>query len=256
MKRRSLMKLGLSIGAVGGLAYWQRNAIARAGLTRFSNGVTTTMAPQAGADVCVLTPEQTSGPYFVQSPLRSRIREDRPGLPLTLTIEVVQVPDCTALEGLTVEIWHCDARGYYSGYPEATVRAPFDTLVSIISNAEDGSIPPTDQEIFMRGGQITDAAGLVHFETVFPGWYDPRVTHIHAKVSRDGETFLTTQLYFPDALVADIYANHPAYRDYGACPYNLTNDSALRDLDAETGVVLDTTRTDDQLTATVRFGIA
>ena len=106
------------------------------------------------------------------------------------------------------------------------------------------------------GGQVTDANGLVSFETVFPGWYDPRVTHIHAKVSRNGETFLTTQLYFLDEMVADIYANHPDYKDYGACPYNLTNDSALRDLASETGVVLKTERTENLISASVRFGIA
>lgn len=255
MKRRGLFKFGLMISAIGGLAYWQRNTIARFALTRFSNGVTTGTAPVAGADVCVLTPEQTSGPYYVKSPLRSQISEGLPGLPLKLAIEVVQMPDCKALEGLMVEIWHCDARGFYSGYSEATVRAPFDTLATIIANQENGSIPPTEADVFMRGGQVTDKNGLVEFDTIFPGWYDPRVTHIHAKVSRGGETFLTTQLYFPDALVDDIYTNHPEYKDYGTCPYNLNNDSALRDLKDETGVVLDPDRTEELLTASVRFGI-
>lgn len=256
MKRRSFMKFGLGVVAIGGLAYWQRNSLARYALTNFSNGVTTQLAPEAGADVCVLTPEQTSGPYYVKSALRSDISEGRPGLPLKLAVEVVKVPDCSALEGVTVEIWHCDARGYYSGYSDVPVRAPFDTLATIIATQKDGSIAPTDSETFMRGGQVTDGNGLVAFETVFPGWYDPRVTHIHLKVSRDGETFLTTQLYFPDELVADIYTNHPDYKDYGTCPYNLKNDSALRDLAEQTGVVLNTVRTENLLTATVRFGIA
>lgn len=256
MRRRGFVKFGLGTAVIGGLAYWQRNALTRFALTKFSNGVTAELAPEAGVDVCVLTPEQTSGPYYVKSPLRSNITEGRPGLPLKLAIEIVRMPDCTALEGVTVEIWQCDARGYYSGYSNATVRAPFDTLASIIVNQEDGSIPPTDSETFMRGGQITDDQGLAEFETIFPGWYDPRVTHIHAKVSRDGETFLTTQLYFPDELVADIYMNHPDYLDHGPCPYNLNNDTALRDLSDETGVVLKTVRTDEQLTASVRFGIA
>jgi len=256
MKRRGFLKFGIVTAAIGGLVYWQRNSLARYALTNFSNGVTTQIAPEAGADVCVLTPEQTSGPYYVKSPLRSNISEGRPGLPLKLAVEVVKMPDCSTLEGVTVEIWHCDARGYYSGYPEATVRAPFDTLATIIMNNKDGSIPPTDAEVFMRGGQVTNDKGLVVFETIFPGWYDPRVTHIHLKVSRDGETFLTSQLYFPDELVTDIYANHPDYKDFGACPYNLTNDSALRDLADQTGVILKTERTEEQLTASVRFGIA
>lgn len=255
MKRRRFVKFGLFVAGIGSLAYWQRNSLARAALTKFSNGVTTKLAPEAGVDVCVLTPEQTSGPYYIKSPIRANITEDRPGLPLKLAIEVVRMPDCQAVEGVTVEIWQCDARGYYSGYSEATVRAPFDTLATIILNQKDGAIEPVDSETFMRGGQVTNDQGLVDFETIFPGWYDPRVTHIHVKVSRDGDAFLTTQLYFSDELVADIYANHPDYIDYGSCPYNLTNDSALRDLSDETGVVLKTERTKDLLTATVRFGI-
>jgi len=136
------------------------------------------------------------------------------------------MPDCAPLEGITVEIWQCDARGYYSGYSNATVRAPFDTIV------------------------------MVNFETIFPGWYDPRVTHIHVKVSRDGQAFLTTQLYFPDELVSDIYQRHPDYVESGSCPYNLKNDSVLRDLTNETGVVLKVTRTEEKLEASVRLGIA
>lgn len=255
LNRRNLVKFGLASVVTGGLAYWQRNPITRFALTRLSNGKAVGLAPEAGADVCILTPEQTSGPYFVKSPLRSNITEDRPGLPLKLAIEVVQMADCSAVEGLTVEIWHCDAPGYYSGYPNTNVRAPFDTLVSVIANAENGHIPPTDAEMFFRGGQVTNGQGLVEFETIFPGWYDPRVTHIHAKVSRGDETFLTTQLYFPDELVKDIYSNHPDYKDYGTCPYNLKNDSVLKDLSDETGVILKTVRTDEQLTASVRFGI-
>jgi protocatechuate 3,4-dioxygenase beta subunit len=256
MKRRSYIKLALVTVAFGALAYWQRNTATRLALTNFSNGVNPKLAPEAGADVCVLTPEQTSGPYYVRSPLRSNITEGRPGLPLKLAIEIVNTPDCAPVAGATFEIWQCDARGYYSGYSKAKVRAPFDTLTNIIINQKDGAIAPVDTETFMRGGQVTDANGLVEFETVFPGWYDPRVTHIHIKVSQAGKTFLTTQLYFPDELVADIYANHPDYKDYGPCPYNLSNDSALRDLRDATGVVLKTTRSENLLSGSVRFGIA
>lgn len=257
MKRRKLFKLGLLTASAGGLAYWKRNPLTRLALTSLSNGKTVRLAPEAGADVCVLTPELTAGPYFIKAPLRSDITEGRLGLPLKLAVEVVNMPDCTAVEGLTVEIWHCDAPGFYSGYPDMTVRAPFDTLAMVLSKAKDGHIPPTaGGEVFLRGGQVTDAQGLVQFETIFPGWYDPRVTHIHLKVSRNGETFVTTQLYFPDELVTDVYANHPDYKDYGPCPYNLKNDSVIRELNDETGVILKTERTAAQLTGSVRLGIA
>lgn len=255
MKRRGFLNIGLGALGLGGLVFWQRNTLARALLTSRSNEVAATLAPQASSSVCMLTPDQTAGPYYVQSPLRSNITQGRPGLPLKLAIEVVSMPECSAVEGLTVEIWHCDAAGFYSGYSEATVRKPFDTLVTVIATAEDGHIPPVDDQRFMRGGQVTNSRGLVEFQTVFPGWYDPRLTHIHVKVSRNGETFLTTQLYFPDELVRDIYANHPDYAPYGECPYNLQNDSVLRDLAENTGVILQANRTDDLITSNVRFGI-
>lgn len=257
MKRRGLVKFGIGAIVVGGLAYWQRNPITRFALTSFSNGKTATLAPKAGADVCVLTPELTEGPYFIKAPLRSDIRGGRPGLPLKLSVQVVNMPDCAVLEGLTVEIWHCDAAGYYSGYPDMTVRSPFDTLAMVVTEAKDGHIPPqAKEEMFLRGGQVTNAEGIVEFDTIFPGWYDPRVAHIHLKVSKNGKTFVTTQLYFPDELVTDVYANHPDYKDYGACPYNLDNDSVIRDLDDQTGVILQPERTAELLTASVRFGVA
>ncbi len=256
MKRRGFFGLGVGLVGLLGLGYLNRNGLARAALTSLSSGVVARTAPQAGADVCILTPEMTAGPYYIKSPLRADIAEARPGLPLKLAIEIVTMPDCMAAEGVMVEVWHCDAAGYYSGYSAATVRAPFDTLVSVITNAEDGHIPPVDSEVFMRGGQITDARGMVEFETVFPGWYDPRVTHIHVKVSQGDTTFVTTQLYFTDALVNDIYTNHPDYMAHGTCPYNLDNDSVLRELEDQTAVVLAANRTETHITASARFGIA
>lgn len=256
MNRRGFAKLGLGIAGLLGLAYWNRNSLARAALTNLSSGVSAKLAPKAGADICLLTPELTAGPYYITSPQRADITEGRPGLPLKLAIEVVKVSDCTPLDGVSVEIWHCDAAGYYSGYSQATVRAPFDTLVSVIANAKDGHIPPVDSDTFMRGGQVTDASGMVTFQTVFPGWYDPRVTHIHVKVSQGDQSFLTTQLYFDDALISDIYAKHPDYAPHGPCPYNLTNDSVLRELADQTAVVLDATRSENLIEASVRFGIA
>lgn len=82
-------------------------------------------------------------------------------------------------------------------------------------------------------------------------------THYHflLKVSRDGETFLTALLYLPDDMVNDIYTNHPDYKDYGVCPYNLTNDPVLKVLSDETGVTLKTACTDDLVSASVGFGI-
>lgn len=258
MKRRFFLKLGGGLAALGALAYWKRNALARWAFTSASNDVTPVLAAQAGDDVCVLMPEQIEGPYYLQSELRADITEDRKGLPLDLTIEVVRMPDCTPLEGATVEIWHCDAEGGYSGYGTELSRSPFDASLKILTggDGEDSHLEAINEDTFLRGGLVSDAQGRAVFNTIFPGWYEPRVAHIHLKVSKDGQSFLTTQLYFPDELAADIYGNHPDYVDYGLCPYNMTNDIVIGDLADGTGVILRTERATEKMSASVRVGIA
>ncbi len=75
------------------------------------------------APACVVRPEQTEGPYFVDERLnRSDIRSDptdgrvRPGTPLALTLAISRLGagDCQPLPGAQVDIWHCDALGVYS----------------------------------------------------------------------------------------------------------------------------------------------
>ncbi|MEZ4688724.1 MAG: hypothetical protein R3A12_00510 [Ignavibacteria bacterium] len=61
-------------------------------------------------------------------------------------------------------------------------------------------------QTFMRGTQITDANGTVFFDTVYPGWYPGRATHIHFKVRLNSFTYVTSQFCFPDSLNNIIYA--------------------------------------------------
>ena len=101
--------------------------------------------------------------------MRSDIREDRPGLPLTLTITVVNANSaCAPVAGASVEIWQCDVAGDYSQY--GTVR----------------------QQTFLRGIQTTNASGQVTFVTVYPGWYQGRATHIHVEVTANGRSVKVT----------------------------------------------------------------
>lgn len=52
---------------------------------------------------------------------------------------------------------------------------------------------------FLRGRQVTDANGLVTFNTIFPGWYNGRATHIHVHVySASGVSLKVTQIAFPE----------------------------------------------------------
>lgn len=165
------------------------------------------MAPRwveaaVAADPCVVRPEQTEGPYFVDERLnRSDIRSDpsdeqsRPGAPLALTIQLSRRTDgtCRPLTGAQVDIWQCDASGVYSD-----VRDPgFKTI----------------GKKFLRGYQITDQLGEARFLTIYPGWYRGRTVHIHVKVRtapRNGRSFeFTSQIYFDDAYTDRVHADGP-----------------------------------------------
>ena len=72
----------------------------------------------------------------------------------------------------------------------------------------------------MRGVQITDDEGVTSFDTIFPGHYASRVTHLHVVVESNytlqpnntytgGTTLHVGQLYFEDALVEQIEATSP-----------------------------------------------
>ena len=91
--------------------------------TAVASVATASAANAASVPACVVRPEVTEGPYYVDEALvRSDIRTDpgtgtaREGTPLVLTFNVSKVSNgsCTAFAGATVDIWHCDAAGQYS----------------------------------------------------------------------------------------------------------------------------------------------
>lgn len=188
----------LAVTATGGVLMTQ-SAFAQA---TESGGTSArqTAALLQGADVCAIIPEVTEGPYYFDPALeRIDITEGRPGIPLRVRLQVVDT-DCTVLEGARVDLWHCDATGVYSGYP---------------NQGDDGSVDTTGRT-FMRGTQFADANGIVEFETVYPSWYRGRTTHIHFKVFIAENTILTGQLFFPDALSEYIFLNVAPYNDRAA----------------------------------------
>jgi protocatechuate 3,4-dioxygenase beta subunit len=150
----------------------------------------------AGANVCVLAPQQIAGPFYFDPKLeRVDITEKRAGVPLGLLLQVVAADDCTPLKAARVDVWHADALGYYSGYP----------------GQSDAHNISTEGGHFLRGTQFSDEAGLAKFTTIYPGWYRGRTAHIHLKVFLDDKTVLTAQLYFPDALSEYLYKNVAPY---------------------------------------------
>jgi protocatechuate 3,4-dioxygenase beta subunit len=162
----------------------------------------TPSTPAASVPACVVQPQQTEGPYFVDEKLlRSDIRSDPAtgaivaGAPLTLTMKVSQVtPDgqCATLPGAQVDLWQCDAMGAYSGVKDRL----FDTA----------------GQKFLRGHQITDEGGVVRFVTIYPGWYPGRAVHMHFKVRSTTATpayEFTSQFYFDEQLTDRVHATEP-----------------------------------------------
>ena len=175
-RRSSLVRLGgLLVAASGGGALLSGNA---------DGG---NRAVETGAVQCVLTPELTEGPYYINGEnLRRDIREGHPGSLLALRLTVLNASTCKPIKGAAVDIWHADAAGNYSGF---------------------GS--DTSSRTFLRGIQKTDKNGLALFTTIYPGWYRGRAVHIHLKVHVSGNVVHTGQLFFPDLLTQAVYQAAP-----------------------------------------------
>ncbi len=120
-----------------------------------------------------MTASETAGPYpditgMINNPafFRRDVTEGKPGLPLTLTLTVVNAASaCAVVSGL-------------QGVGQT----------------------------FLRGVQTTDANGEVSFTTIYPGWYSGRATHIHVEVYRSGASIKTTQVAFPESVTSAVYA--------------------------------------------------
>lgn len=189
------------------------------------------VAPSISDNYCVLTSRQVEGPFFFPAPDRRNLVEDRKGVPLSLKFQVISHPDCTPVPGAVVEIWHCDAEGTYSGYPEEITHDIWKTAMFLGKNGQerDGQIhvDPINDTRFLRGRQSTDAEGWVAFDTIFPGWYEGRVPHVHLKVVTADQKQLMTQFYFDTELCNEIYTTHPPYDQYGVCPMQFEKDIVL-----------------------------
>ncbi|MFJ3306124.1 intradiol ring-cleavage dioxygenase [Streptomyces sp. NPDC086549] len=228
-RRRAIAVTGGTVAA-GGLAV--------AGYqSAFADTVTDTettasaSATSTGSTCMTLMSSVTEGPYYLDGALvRKDITEGKSGVPLTLRLTVVDATDgCTPVSGAAVEIWHCDAWGYYSGYTTANPGG------SAPAESEDGST--ANDKTYLRGYQIANANGVVKFETIFPGWYTPRTCHIHVKVHTGGEkedgTYeggkvnYTGQLFFDDDIAEAIFALEPYSKHSGS--YTVLADDMVYD---------------------------
>lgn len=167
---------------------------------------TNTTPPTGTSATCAVSPNETIGPYpSLADFVRSDIRENKPGLSLTLTIAVVNTANaCAPVAGAVVDIWQCDAGGNYSQYgSERTLT-------------------------YLRGLQTTDSAGQVTFVTIYPGWYQGRATHIHVEVTVNGRSAKVTQIAFPEDVTAQVYRTG-VYASSGQNPTTNSRDNVFSD---------------------------
>ncbi|MFG2666088.1 intradiol ring-cleavage dioxygenase [Streptomyces sp. NPDC048387] len=135
---------------------------------------------------CVLAVKAGAGPnYSGPGRTRSDVTDGRAGVPLRLELTVVRASaGCRPLAGAAVDIWQADAAGVYS----------------------------EGRDTFLRGVQVTDGAGRCVFRTIVPGWYAGLAPHIHFKVRPDSRSETTSQFFFPEDFLREVYAREPYTR--------------------------------------------
>jgi protocatechuate 3,4-dioxygenase beta subunit len=193
-RRGSLLRLGGLAGAIVGGSAWalSESDAAEAGPAAVASGLVS----------CVLSPEMTEGPYYLDGDkVRRDMREGKPGVLLTVRAKVLDVTTCKPIRGAAVDLWHCDAGGAYSGF------------------AQEG----TDGLTFLRGIQRTDKAGVAVLKTIYPGWYPGRTVHIHVQVHVGGNVVHTGQLFFPEKLTDAVYKRSPYNKRPGRTTRNATD---------------------------------
>lgn len=214
MRRRTIVLGGGAFLGVAGTAWyasgsrgWAQPVSTRSfdwKATDFRAGGTADLAPELPPPIfratpqCVATLAKTLGPCHTKHvPVRNDVTEGVAGLPMRLSLRIVEADSCKPVEGADVEIWHVNAHGVYSGHAARMCN--------------DGEAAAKSAQ-FLRGRQITNDAGVVNFLSVYPGWYPGRTVHVHLRILVAGRELLISQLLFDDALSDIVFAGHPDYR--------------------------------------------
>jgi protocatechuate 3,4-dioxygenase beta subunit len=182
---------------------------------------------------CILQPEVTQGPYYVDGELiRSDITDGQEGVPLYLDIQIVDTSTCEPVPAVYMDLWHCNATGVYSG-------------VAASGNGNSDDLTNLDAT-FLRGIVQTDSNGVAQYESIVPGHYTSRkpfpplisfshlankpnskgATHIHVLAHNANSTIIRTnstllesnatthsshvgQIFFDQALISLVEATAP-----------------------------------------------
>lgn len=156
---------------------------------------------------CILQPETTQGPYYVNGELiRNDLREDQAGVDLYADVQLIDINTCEPVPDVYMDWWHANSTGVYSGV--------------VASGNGDSNDATNLNNTFLRGIQKTDSDGVAQFTTIFPGHYTGRATHVHV-LSHVGGTVQPNatlsggsashvgQLFFDQSLITEVETNEP-----------------------------------------------
>ncbi len=158
--------------------------------------------------VCILSPEGEIGPFWVKGELvRSNIRDGEAGVPVILDGQFIDVETCEPIQDLYWDVWSCNSTGVYSG------------VQSDMNGSGSGDASNLDKT-FLRGIQKTDEDGVAQFQSMFPGHYDGRATHVHVvahvgarelanKTVTGGHVAHIGQLFFDQDLITEVEVLYP-----------------------------------------------
>lgn len=218
-RRRMLSLLGLGatatvVAACGGGGASSAGSAASSSSSSAGTATTTAAAAAAGGVADLEIPDETNGPYPADGSNGPDILEQSgvvrrdittsfggatgvaAGVPLTFSFTVTDMTKANApFAGAAVYAWHCDAEGGYSMYSAGL-----------------------ENENYLRGVQVADAAGVVTFTSIFPGCYTGRYPHIHFEVYPDVDSIVdhakciaTSQAALPADACNDVYDNEALY---------------------------------------------
>lgn len=213
LTRRSWLTKSFRTAAALGLGAVALNAFGdfRPSITSAMEKMTDGSLDFVAADTCTLSCTTTLGPCFANVNLvRRDITGGVSGLPMRFAFRVVNADTCLPVENATVEIWHANADGNYSA-------------LTGVCTANQTTVSQT----FLRGIQSTNANGWAYFDSVFPGWYSGRVTHIHLTVKIGTTSIVTTQFFVADRVAEMIYRNHPSYSNRPSRDTTNTTDNVI-----------------------------
>lgn len=164
---------------------------------------------------CTLIPVETAGPFPLDLTengtfFRQDIRESKTGVQLNLKIKIIGNENCLPMENVRVNIWHCDKDGLYSGYSQT-------------------NNPGQSGLTYLRGYQFTDSNGEVEFVTIFPGWYNGRICHIHFQAYVNSSYAAISQLTFPIETKQAIYSDNSSIYTNGTDPMSISSDNVFSD---------------------------